>query len=160
FDENKFYNTSLIIAEGRVLGEYNKHLDCGSSLRAHKRGYGNKEYSKGNGFERHKWGGLNISVEICADRGELGRFLKTRPDEPLLDLYFLPSCGPYLPKDIPVKNWGYGLCSNGSNLKTEVRKREDIDKEHRSMKVIHSKNHILHYVPRIDIYELEMDKCA
>ncbi|MDP2906994.1 MAG: hypothetical protein Q8O03_03570, partial [Nanoarchaeota archaeon] len=44
FDENKFYNTSLIIAEGRVLGEYNKHLDCGSSLRAHKRGYGNKEY--------------------------------------------------------------------------------------------------------------------
>ncbi len=161
FDENIFYNTSPIIAEGRVLGEYHKHLDCGSSLRAHRRGYGDKEYFRGHGFERHKWRSLNISVEICADRGELARFLKTRPDEPLLDLYFLVSCGPYLPRDIPVKNLGYGLCSNGDNLKTEVLRREDIDgdEERKIMKVIHSKNNIINYTPRIDIYELEMDKC-
>lgn len=159
FDENIFYNSSPIIAEGRVLGEYYKHLDCGSSFRAYRRGYTDKEYFRGNGFERHKWGGLNISLEICADRGELARFLKTRPDEPLLDLYFLVSCGPYLPKDIPVKNLGYGLCSNGDNLKTEVLKREDIDKEY-NLKVIHSKNNIIDYTPRLDIYELEMDKCT
>lgn len=159
FDEKHFYNTSPIISEGQVLGEYNKHLDCGSSLRAHKRGYGHLGYRYGTKFGRYNWRGYNLGVEICADRGELARFLKTRPDESLLDLYFLVSCGPYLSKDIPVKNLGYGLCSNGTNLKTEVRKREDIN-EKCSLKVIHSKNNVIHYTPRIDIYELEMDKCA
>lgn len=159
FDEKHFYNTSPIIAEGRVLGEYHKHSDCGSSLRADKRGYGHLGYRYGNKFERCLWRGYNLGVEICADRGELASFLKTRPDEPLLDLYFLVSCGPYLPNDVPVKNLRYGLCSNGGNLKTEVLRRENIDEngEHKIMKVIHSKNHIIHYVPRIDIYELEMN---
>jgi len=159
FDKNLFYNTSPIIAEGKVLGEYHKHFDCGSTFKAKNRGCIDKEYFKGHSFERHKWREYRMSIEICADQGELARFLGTRPQEPLLDLYFLVSCGPYLRLDIPVKNLGYGLCSNGDSLKTEVVRKENIDgdEKRRLLKVIHSKNNIKDYIPRIDIYELEMN---
>ena len=86
-DEESFYNTAPVIANGKILGEYHKQTDGHSIKHAKKRGV-TKEYHMGDRFGMYDWGDLKVGVEVCADYGNL------RAEQPEgIDLYIIPSAG-------------------------------------------------------------------
>jgi len=151
-DEKLFYNTSPLISKGGLIGEYHKHQDGGDVLHASFRNCRKKMYSRIS-HKVFKWKGYRVGVEICADQGELGGFLEDT-DKPLLDLYFLVSCGAYLSTGwAPLKNGGYGLNSDGDDYCSRVIQRKE-DAYNRLVKVNKSKQK----EGCLDLYDIVMQK--
>lgn len=125
-DEKFCYNAAPVISNGKLLGEYHKRQNGGTTDRAEERSC-KKPRFEGKEFGIYPWNGLSIGIEICADKGELKRHLMKEKTEPLLDLYFLVSCGCSLSKyDLPpVKESGYALCAEGSGPVSEVFQKMD-----------------------------------
>lgn len=122
YDNKHCYNATPIISKGELLGTYHKRADGGTTQIAEDR-YCKKKLSKGKEFGVYNWRGYSLGVEICADQGDLYDWIKKKK-LPLLDFYFLLSCGALLDRtDIPVKEGGYGLYSDGFDKESQVVKR-------------------------------------
>jgi len=124
-DEGFFYNTAYIISGGKIIGEQHKWEDGGSRNKAYDRGCKKPKYSDFGGPSIFCWNGYSLGVEICADMGKLFNWLRCS-NKPLLDLYFLASDGVLISQhksDIPIKDQGYGLNSDGDG-EAIVLKRE------------------------------------
>ncbi|MBM3199307.1 hypothetical protein FJZ53_00095 [Candidatus Woesearchaeota archaeon] len=155
-DEKHYYNTVPVITDGKLLGEYNKQSNCGSSDKALERvATDNLTYRAGRGFGLYHWSEYKIGVEICADQGLLADHMRCRED-PLLDFYFLVSCGKKLIKEcMPIKTGGYGLNSDGSGWISEVMQRKPTEGlKDDFCKLKPSNTDELH----LDIYELQINK--
>lgn len=151
-DEKYYYNSAPVISGGELLGEYYKILSGGTHGRAHAR-HCEKTWYGGKGPGLYTWRDYAIGVEICADHGLLKEKLDKNED-PLLDLYFLSSCGALLCSSwTPVKPLGYGLCSDGWKHASEVLQRKDFqDDNFKPIDKIVTKEGCL------DIYRLKMQK--
>ncbi|MDP2906991.1 MAG: hypothetical protein Q8O03_03555 [Nanoarchaeota archaeon] len=127
-DGSYFYNTAPIISKG-IINEYHKHEKDGYSLSfAEAKNCKTKKYYSGTKPAIVSWRNYRIGVEICIDSAyrRLYSFLQEK-HRPLLDLYFLVSCGAQISHadQIPIKNLGYGLCSDGEEPTSEVLQRDD-----------------------------------
>lgn len=127
-DEDYFYNTAPLIFNGRAR-EYHKHRKDDYSIGfAKAKNCKTKQYYSGKSGAVYPWRGYTIGIEICVDKlyRRLDKFL-IKKDMPLLDLYFLVSCGVKISHadQIPIKNLGYGLCSDGEKPTSEVLQRND-----------------------------------
>lgn len=149
-----FYNTAPVISNGQILGEYNKKEDGGSSNIAKRRQCKRKEFRPGKEDGLYKWKDYNIGIEICADAGILWHHLSFQK-RPLLDFYFLPSCGHYCCKNtLPIKTGGYALTADGNKETSEGFYH---DKEKGIVNIKKRSNLIKSLAlgtPRIDVYEL------
>lgn len=150
-DDTFFYNTAPIISQGNLIGEQHKWTDGGSKTKASFRNCSKPKYKdlekKPDAF---KWRNYRAGVEICSDMGRLLNSLE-ESCQPFLDLYFLVSDGCMItsyPKDMPVKDFGYGLNSDGDALAIILRR------EGRNFKPISSEQEF----KGIRIYNLTWEK--
>lgn len=151
--EDKIYNTAPVIANGKLLGEYNKQTAPHETRKGRALGLGGQY----EGFpSMYKWNNMNVGVEICSDAAEDNLQLKSYLDKHQMeypDLYILPACGYVLsgfePKQMifdiishpPIKEGGYGINSDGYyNLGTVTQRQGgkyqgSMGKKHDDLKV-------------------------
>lgn len=125
YDKVSFYNTAPVISGGKLLGEYNKRLDGGTTELAAQRNwiFGSAELGNKDGI--YQWRKYRVGVEICADHGLLKKSL-VEQKQPMLDLYLLSSCGILIyASTLPIRDGGYGLCSDGMLRKAQVYRKEE-----------------------------------
>lgn len=150
-DDTFFYNTAPIISQGKLIGEQHKYTDGGSKTKATFRNCSKPKYRDlEKKLDAFKWRNYRVGVEICSDMGKLLNSLE-ESCKPFLDLYFLVSDGCMItsyPKDMPVKDFGYGLNSDGDDLAIVLRR------EGRNFKTIDSEQEF----KDIRIYELTWEK--
>jgi len=122
-DDSYFYNTAPVITKGKILGEYHKYFDGGSSTYAIDRGCKKLKYEKKQqGI--YPWQDYKLGVEICADGGLLYCRLPEE-ERQSFDFYCLISSGSTLFKrHMPLKIGGYALNSNGADPYSIVVKKE------------------------------------
>lgn len=147
-DGDLFYNTAPLISKGQLIGEYHKFYDGGDAGKAKDKGCVKKKHAE-RVKEIFSWKGYRIGLEICADSGLLNEHMG-KSNDPLLDLYFLVSCGLTLHElsRLPVDIGGYGLCADGSGPECMVFKK----KENQNNKAVKSRK----VSKQFHIYRLKM----